>query len=216
MELALALGAFVVSHVMIARTGVKPWLVTRLGERAYLGLYSLLSVVLLGWVIVALLRTPRIELWPAPEWATWFAIVVSLPAFLLASIGIVSPNPFSVSFRKESFDPERPGIVGLIRHPIVWGFGLWGLAHVPANGDLAALALFAGTVVFAVIGIRVLDARAKREALEARLGALTGRRLHVDRRAAIGALVGAVAWAAMLHLHPLLFGADPLAALGAF
>ncbi|MDJ0944836.1 MAG: NnrU family protein [Kiloniellales bacterium] len=209
MDVAIAMGVFLLSHVAIARTGVRPFLIERLGRRGYLTAYSALSVALLAWVIVALLESPRVWLWPSPGWAYPFALIVSAVAFALIGIGAVVRNPLSVAFRAEGFDPDRPGIVGWVRHPLIWGLGLWGLAHIPANGDWPGLLLFAGSALFALIGARAVERRKKM-----RLGAAKWRRLTsgpggLDRPALLGAGLGFALWAAALALHPVLFGVDP-------
>ncbi len=69
MEVAIAMAVFLLSHVAIARTRIRPVLIERLGRRGYLTVYSILSVALLAWVIVALIESPRVLLWPTPGWA---------------------------------------------------------------------------------------------------------------------------------------------------
>ncbi len=214
MEVAVAMGVFLLSHVAIARTRVKPFLVARLGARGYLTAYSILSVALLAWVIVALLQSPRLWLWPSPAWAYPFALVVSAAAFVLVGIGAVVRNPLSVAFRSRGFDPARPGIVGWIRHPLIWGLGLWGLAHVPANGDWPSLLLFAGSALFALTGTRAVERRKKQRLGEAEWRRLTSGAGGFDRAALLGAGLGLALWAAALFLHPLLFGVDPLGITG--
>ena len=147
MSVVIAMGVFILSHIAIARTRVKPALIARFGEPAYIAAYSLLSLALLGWVIWALLTADRFSLWATPVWGYGFAIVVSLIGFLLIGIGTVTANPLSISFAKAGFDPRRPGVIGWIRHPLLWGLTLWGLAHVPSNGDWPSLVLFAGTAL---------------------------------------------------------------------
>ena len=215
MEVLIAMGVFVLSHVAIARSGIKPALSARFGERAYLAAYSLLSLALLAWVVGAVLTAERVLLWSAPAWAHGFALAVSAAAFVLIGLGALVPNPLSVSFRKTGFDPARPGAVGWLRHPLIWGLTLWGLAHVPANGDWPSLVLFAGSAAFGLAGVFAVERRLKR-----RLGPDEWRRLsagrgHLDRGALLGAAFGLALWLALLALHPVLFGADPLAVLTA-
>lgn len=210
MELALAIAIFALSHIAIARTAVKPLMVRRIGERGYLLGYSVLSIILLVWVIAALLRTERILLWSTPAWAHHFALFATAVAFALLGAGAASPNPYSVSFRKAGFDGESPGLIGWVRHPIVWAFGLWGLAHIPANGDLAALALFGGTALFSVLGAFAVERRLRKQQGYARPSLGRG---SLDRRAAVGAAAGLIAWLAFLLAHPIFFGVDPLAAI---
>ncbi len=209
MEVAIAMAVFLLSHVAIARTRIRPVLIERLGRRGYLTAYSILSVALLAWVIVALLESPRVWLWPTPGWAYPFALVVSAAAFALIGIGAVVRNPLSVAFRSKGFDPERPGIVGWIRHPLIWGLGLWGFAHVPANGDWPSLLLFAGSALFALIGARAVDRRKKRHFGVLEWGRLTAGAGSLDPTALLGGGLGLALWAVALVLHPALFGVDP-------
>ena len=215
MTVIVAMAVFVLSHVAIARTQLKPVLIARIGPRGYLAFYSAVSVLLLAWVIVAVIAADRIVLWPAPDWAHGFAAAVSLAGFILIGVGAVAPNPLSVSFRTEGFDVTRPGVVGWIRHPLIWGLSLWGLAHVPANGDWPGLILFAGSALFGAVGVFAVERRIRR-----RLGAeawreLTAGRGHVDGASLAGAGLGGALWLVFLALHPVLFAADPLAVLGA-
>jgi uncharacterized membrane protein len=210
MELALAIAIFALSHIAIARTAIKPLLIRIIGERGYLIGYSVLSIILLVWVIAALLRTERIFLWSTPDWAHHFAFAATAIAYALLGAGAASPNPYSVSFRKDGFDGQRPGLIGWVRHPIIWAFGLWGLAHIPANGDLAALALFGGTALFSIVGAFAVERRLRKQHGSSRLSLGRG---SFDRRAVIGAATGLIAWLAFLVAHPILFGVDPLAAI---
>src|SRR5690606_39230107 len=73
-----------------------------------------------------------------------------------------APNPLSISFASGEFVAERPGAVAISRHPLLWGLGLWGLAHVPANGDIAALIFFGGLGLFAFVGMVFVERRKRR------------------------------------------------------
>ena len=210
-HLSLAIALFVISHVAIARGGLKALMIERLGKPVYLAVYSLVSVVLLGWIVRELLATPRVELWQSPDWAYGFALALSGAAFAVLGAGCATANPLSVSFRKVGYDPKDPGIVGWVRHPVLLGFGLWGAAHVPANGDHAALLCFGGVVVFAVVGACAVSRRVRRNLGPAELETLTPGRGALDRNAVIGGGAGLVVWALFLIAHPHLFGVDPLA-----
>lgn len=207
------MGVFVLSHVLIARTRLKPVLITWFGERAYLAAYSALSIVLLGWVVWSVLTADRTYFWAPPDWGYEFAAIVSLAGFILIGIGALAPNPLSVSFWTSGFDPDRPGIIGCVRHPLLWGLTLWALAHVPANGNWPSLVLFAGSAAFGVIGIAVVERSTKRRLGPAEWRRLAARRGHVDRLSLVGAVFGSALWLAFLVLHPTLFGTDPLAVL---
>ncbi|MEO1028398.1 MAG: NnrU family protein [Pseudomonadota bacterium] len=208
----IAMAMFVLSHMLIARTGLKPWLTRKLGASGYLLAYSALSIGLMAWVIVALINAERFVLWSPPEWGHGFAALTSLIAFILMGSGGASPNIFSVSFRKSAFSYDRPGLIGWIRHPFIWGLTLWGLAHLPANGNWPGILLFGGSAVFGAIGVIALERRAK-----GRLGPAWQEAIsspgHITRNGLIGALIGASIWLFVLALHPVLFGVDPWSVL---
>ena len=200
---------FVLSHVIIARSGLKPWLIRRAGHAAYLSGYSLLSVLLLAGVIRALHGTDRVLLWTVPLWSYPLVGAASFVAFLLMGIGALSPNPFSVTFRRRGFRAERPGAVGWIRHPLLWGLTLWGLAHVVPNGNWPAVVLFGGAALFGLLGTLALDRRQRKRLTSERWRQLSGGAGHLDRNAVLGALAGAALWAVLLLVHPILFGGNP-------
>lgn len=205
----LAMFVFVLSHVIIARSGLKPWLIRRAGHAAYLSGYSLLSVLLLAWVIRALHWTDRVLLWTVPLWSYPLVGAASFVAFVLMGIGALSPNPFSVTFRRRGFRAERPGAVGWIRHPLLWGLTLWSLAHVVPNGNWPAVVLFGGAALFGLLGTLALDRRQRKRLTSERWRQLSCGAGHLDRNAVLGALAGAALWAVLLLVHPILFGGNP-------
>ena len=49
---------------------------------------------------------------------------------------------------------------------MLWAVLLWALAHIPPNGDVAALLLFGGFALYALIAMPLGDGRLRREAPE--------------------------------------------------
>ncbi len=212
-EFLLALAGFLFAHVLPSRFGLRARLVSTVGERTYLIGYSLLSLALIAWLISAAVRAPVVPLWQTQVWHYHAALTLMLPASMLFLGGALSPNPLSVSFRKTGYDPKQPGVVGLTRHPILWAFLLWSVAHVLPNGDLVSLIMFGGFAVFALGGMTILDRRRRRE-----LGP-DWQRLAATAWPDFGSLFvaivgGALLWALLLWLHPVLIGPDPLAIVG--
>ncbi len=219
------LAVFLVAHVIPALPSVRRALQARLGEGGFIGAYSLLSLLLFAWLIRELLLAPYIPIWFAGPWSFWFAIVLMPLALFLLGAGALAPNPLSVAFVTRPFRPDTPGAVAITRHPILWGLGLWGFAHLPANGHLAGLILFGSLGVFALIGIGIVEGR-RQELLgvaqwQALAGAtsylpfvaiLRGRaRWPLDRVSLIGGAVGLLAAVLLLAGgHLWLFGRDPL------
>lgn len=227
-EFLAALLAFLLSHSLPERTGLRRRLAAAIGERTYLILYSLLSIVLLVWLISAALRAPFVLLWPLQAWHYYVPLALMLPASMLLVGGAVTPNPLSIGFSRRRFDPGRPGLVGVTRHPILWAFALWSFAHLVANGDLVSAILFGGFGLFALSGMAILDRRKRRrlggdwQRLAARTSAipfaalLAGRASWRWRAGELAATLigGALLYCALLRLHPIVFGIDPAAVLG--
>ncbi len=221
-----ALAVFILAHAIPALPAVRHRLVLRLGRGGYVFAYSLLSLALFTLLIASALAAPYIALWTAPRWAYAVPLVGMLLAAALLGASLTAPNPLSIAFVGSAFEPERPGAVALTRHPILWGLALWGLSHVPPNGDLVALILFGSLGLFALLGIWIMEQRRPRALGRARWEALAGPtsvlpfaalvtgRAHWprDARTLVGGFVGVAAYLALLAgLHAWLFGADPLA-----
>lgn len=218
-EFLLALALFLVSHSIPARPAIRNRLTAALGERTYVILYSILSLGLLAWLISAATRAPFVPLWDLAIGQYYVPVILMLPIFMLFVGGAVCPNPLSIGFSRRSFDPTRPGIVAITRHPILWGFALWAFAHVVPNGDLVSLIMFGGFGLFALAAMPLIDRRKRRQ-----LGADWGRLAsgtsilpfagHVPRRWPRGTLAatligGAALYLLLVWLHPWLFGPDP-------
>lgn len=210
-EFLVALTVFLAAHSIPARPAIRSRLVAALGERTYLVLYSLLSIALLAWLISAAVRAPTIALWPASLGAYHLALALMLPASWLLIGGLFTPNPLSVSLNRNSFDPARPGIVGLTRHPVLWGFATWAAVHVIANGDLVSLILFGGFLAFSLAGMKLLDRRRKRQLGEGEWSVVRSRRwTGAQLLTTFGG--GTLFYLLALNFHPL-WGPDVAAVL---
>lgn len=153
------LAVFLIAHVIPAMPAARRRLQVRLGEGGFIAAYSVLSLLLFAWLIREALLAPYVPLWFAGPWGFWVALIFMPLALLLLGAGALAPNPLSIAFVTRAYDPQAPGAVAITRHPILWGLGLWGLAHLPANGHLVGLALFGSLGVFALVGMAVVEGR---------------------------------------------------------
>ncbi len=159
-EYAAAWAVFLLTHAVPVRPPVRPWLVARLGHAGYGVGYSALSIVVLVWLVGAAGRAPYLEIWPRAEWQNHVTLAAMTLACLIIALAAFRPNPLSFGgWHNARFDPDRPGIVGLIRHPFLAALGLWALGHVVPNGDLAHVLMFGGFAVFAALGMHLVDRR---------------------------------------------------------
>ena len=211
-EFTAAFAAFFVTHSVPLRPTIRPRLQRALGPRGFTLAYSTLSLAVLGWLTAAAGRAPYVPLWDWAPWQHLVPLVVMLPVCLILSLAFARPNPFSFGgARNETFDPARPGIVRLHRHPLLLALALWATAHVVPNGDLAHVILFGTFAGFAMLGQRLIDRRKRRE-----MGADWDRTRETIKAAAslplpLARLVAGLAlYLALIAAHPLLFGVNPL------
>lgn len=216
-EFALALAAFLAAHSLPRATGLRDLAIKQVGRRTYVILYSVLSVGLLAWLISAALRAPYLELWAPGAATTHAALALMLPACLLFAMAAARRNPLSIAFAQGARPSAAPGVLALTRHPILWAFALWSTAHLIANGDLVAAILFGGMGIFSLAGMAIMDRRARRTMGEAAWAEAVARLRRAElsalftRRCLVEAAIGALLYAALLHLHGPVIGVDPLA-----
>lgn len=162
-ELVLAFALFIASHLVPARPSTRALLIRRLGKATYLLGHSALSLVLFSWLIVAAGRAPYVAIWSFSPWQMWIPNLIMPFVCLLLVFGIAAPNPLSIVGRNnESFDPDKPGIAGVTRHPVLWAATLWAFAHLVPNGNLAHVVLFGSFGLLGLGGAWAVDARTRR------------------------------------------------------
>jgi uncharacterized membrane protein len=207
-EYALAWAVFLASHMLPARPALRRALARRFGEATFTLGYSLASVVVLAWLVGAAGRAPSLPLWGWAEWQAWVPNLVMPVACVLLALGAGIPNPFSIGgARSGLYDPARPGVLALTRHPVLWAVTLWAGAHVPPNGDLAHVLMFGGFALFGLVGMRALDGRRRRGWGEARWDAMAPRGPAWPSPWRIAA--GLAAWASFAWLHAAIIGVPP-------
>jgi uncharacterized membrane protein len=163
-ELLIAAVVFVGSHFGISSTGLRDDLVRRLGERAYLGLYSAVALILLAWFIRAYSHVDDpLMLWVRPPLLIVLPLVVMPLALLLFVGGYSQRNPTAV-MQGKSLPVERPapGVLAITRHPLMWAIGLWALVHLIISDSIASIIFFGAFAILALHGTRVLDAKKQR------------------------------------------------------
>ncbi|MDP2823852.1 MAG: NnrU family protein [Sulfuritalea sp.] len=162
--------------------------IARLGEKRWKGVYSLLSAIGLGLIILGygLARADSPVLWASPTWTRHLAASLTLPAFILLVAAYL------------------PGsrIKAAVGHPMVAGVKLWALAHLLANGTLADATLFGAFLFWAVPDF--ISAR-RRDRAVARTYPVRG-----GPRDALVVGIGFVAWALFaFYGHAWLIGVPP-------
>ncbi|MCP4327472.1 MAG: NnrU family protein [Alphaproteobacteria bacterium] len=224
LALLIAALAFAISHLVLASPPARDSAVGRIGEPAFLVLYSLLSIVLLAWMILAFAAAPYVELWPSGPLLGLAPVVLMPFAFILVIAGYFTLNPTALMQDGKLRSGAAPeGIIKITRHPAMWAIVLWAAAHILANGDLASLIFFGALLLVAVIGMAMID-RKKRLKLGADWERFAAATSLVPFAALIGGrtalTLGEIGWwkiaaglavyAVFLALHSWLFGVTPL------
>jgi uncharacterized membrane protein len=158
-QLYFACAAFLATH-FVTSTPLRGVLVRAVGEKAYTGLYTLLSFAMIGWMVWAYNRAPLEPLWVGLRWLP----AVLMPfSFVLLACGVLARNPTIVGADKllKSPEPAR-GMIRVTRHPVMWSFILWALAHVLARGELGATVFFGTFLLLAALGAILMDQRKAR------------------------------------------------------
>lgn len=214
----MAFAVFFLSHSLPVRPPLRPWLVARLGSRGFTAAYSVLSLAILWWLIVAAGRAPYVPLWHWAPWQSHVALTVMLISCVVIALSIGRPNPYSFGgARNERFDPENPGLVRLTRHPLLAALALWAAAHLLANGDAAHVMLFGTFALFALLGGRLVDRRRKRalgprwsEMLERTKMRPLSSALDRGPVAVFRLICGVLLYLILLMLHPAVIGVSPI------
>ncbi|MCE6950942.1 NnrU family protein [Cereibacter sphaeroides] len=224
-EFAAALSVFFASHLLPARPGVREPLIGLLGRRAYFAAYGVVSLLVLAWLIAAAARAPFVELWPQTPAVRWVPNCTAPVVWMLVAQGFGLPWPWTLGGkRRMPFDPERPGLAALSRHPLLIALMFWSAAHTLTNGDLAHVIMFGSFFGLSVAAIPMFDRRARRALPPAerdtafRAAPLFSLRPLVDphwlkqneEHILPRLLAAAALWALALALHQTVVGVSPL------
>jgi uncharacterized membrane protein len=126
-----------VHSVRIVADGWRSAQIARRGERAWKGLYALLSLV--GFVLIVYgygaARQQPVVLWgPPPPALRHVAALLVLVAFVLLAAAYAPRN----------------AIKARLHHPRILGVKLWAFAHLLANNTLADVLLFGAFLLWAI------------------------------------------------------------------
>lgn len=147
---------FVFIHLVVAGSHLRGIMVKAIGEAGFRLVFSLASVLGLGWLIRGFNTAPQVPLWEVPL-ARWPAMALMLPAMIFAVCGLLRRSPTGIGF-EQHFEQTR-GVFSVTRHPFLWAVALWALVHIAYAGDVAGITFFGTFLVVAVVGTFSIDAK---------------------------------------------------------
>lgn len=225
--LMVAAASFLAIHILVAGTRLRDAITETIGERVYLALFSLASLGVIIWLVMAFKAAnggaeDRV-LYSLGIGVRHLAIPVVAIAFFFGVQGLLAPNPTSVG-QENAAGKESTihGVVRITRHPFLWGVAIWSAFHLAANGNLASVILFGTFLVLSLLGTISIDAKRKRKMGEA-WNEFAARTSNIPFGAAIsgrGALrlgesfgwrfgVAMLVFLAVLFSHARIFGVSP-------
>ncbi|MEG3165174.1 NnrU family protein [Sphingomonas sp. PB2P19] len=152
--LTAAAATFVGAHLLLSHPARAP-LVGRLGEKGFAGLYTVVALATFVATVSAYRATPdTVPLWAVGD-ALW---AVSTLLMLVASIlflGSMIRNP-AMTPGTAATAPAR-GVFAVTRHPMMWGFALWGVAHILIYPLVANIVLCGAIIALALVGAALQD-----------------------------------------------------------
>lgn len=148
---------FVGSHFVLSHPLRAP-LVRMLGEKGFAGLYSLIGLASFAWVAMAFRAVgPGAPLFDHGDIGWAIASALTLVAMVLL-LGSFRGNPALPQAGSTMVANARAqGAFAVTRHPMMWGFGLWALAHVIAWPSPRTLVTAGAMGLLALVGSHLQD-----------------------------------------------------------
>jgi uncharacterized membrane protein len=179
----LILGLLIWIGVHLIPSVARPFrarLIERLDEQKYQGLFALGILTSMALIIFGWRSATPTLVYAAPAWGRMAAIVLVYPALVLF---IASGLPTNIK--------------RVIRHPQLTGVLVWSIGHLLANGDSRSLVLFGGMGAWALVAMTTINRR-DGEWTRPEATPVSGDLKPI--------LIGAVAYAILLLVHPYLSG----------
>jgi uncharacterized membrane protein len=158
-ELVLAGAVWVLTHLGLSSTRLRALIAGAIGERGFQGIYSVVALVTLVWLVRTYNATPQFDFLWGPDPALRMVPMIVMPfAFMFMLGGFMVRNPTAVG-QEAQFKAvgEGSGLIRITRHPFQWSVVMWALAHIVANGDTASLVFFGSLGLVSLLGAPLID-----------------------------------------------------------
>jgi len=166
-SLILAGLSFVLLHLVMSSGPIRGPVARKLGGLGFQAAYALIILASFYWLVTAWREAPVVLVWQPQQLLRLVPMVIMPIAWILVVAGFTTPNPTSAAPMPGGMDGSEPvGVTKITRHPVLWGQGLWAVAHLPPNGDQAAIVFFGSFAALCLLGMLHIDRRRR-----ARMGA---------------------------------------------
>jgi len=156
--LVIAMGAFIGTHFAMSHP-LRARMVRALGPVPFRAVYTVISIATLSAVAITFSRVPAAPaLWngyAAFPWVVASGLTLASTALFLASL---FGNPALPGARVAGLSAVLPkGVYRVTRHPMMWSFALWALAHFLVAPTPRSFVLTGGIAFLALWGARMQD-----------------------------------------------------------
>ena len=158
-HLLFAIGIFLATHIVLAENPAREALVRLLGERAFAWSYGAIAVLQLIWIGQAVEGAPVVRYWEPPQWMAAVPLLVMPLALLLLVCGFTQANPTATLAAGRLAQREVKGILAVTRNPVMWGLGLWSLAHVAVVAEAAEALRYGAFAALALLLLPRIEAK---------------------------------------------------------
>jgi uncharacterized membrane protein len=132
----LGLVIFLGPHVFVSMRDDRAALISKIGQGAYRGLFSLVSIIgiaLICYGFASCRAAGPVPVWYPPPWTRQIVVALMWPASIMVTAAYIPGN-----------------IKRVLKHPMLAGVKTWAFAHLCANGDLGGIILFGSVLAWAV------------------------------------------------------------------
>jgi uncharacterized membrane protein len=174
--------------------------IEKVGEKAYKGIYTVLTLIGFYALIVgyADARMQPVVIWQPPIATRHVSVLLMLFASILLVAAHLPGNHLKLR----------------LGHPMVLSVKVWALAHLLANGNLADLLLFGTFLLWSVLVYKSSRARDRAQALlqdQASGGSAVAAPLAKMSATIMAVVAGTLLWGGItFYLHTLVVGVSPL------
>ena len=148
------------SHMLLSSPRIRPRLVARLGERRFLGAYSVVALLFFVPLFHHYFTHRHVgpQLWAVPD-SDAVVVLLNLAnatglVMLVAGLWNQRLAPFAGKPRE-----EPTGVHRITRHPVFMGTSVMALTHAIPNGYASDVAFFGGIAAFSLVSCRLQELR---------------------------------------------------------
>ncbi len=130
------------------------------GAIGFQGVYSLVSLAAMVWIYLSFTATGAATppLWPGFGDISWaIGSLLTLAAMVLFAGSFIGNPALPAPGAEQAAKAPPHGVFLITRHPMMWGFALWAIAHMIAAPTPRTLVVAITVLILALVGAHLQD-----------------------------------------------------------